>query len=283
LSLHIPVSAGGGLNNRRGGTVTITNSTISQNTAGSGDTNNAFGGGIASSGYMNIENTTVSGNTAIADHDISRCTPSKSFCHQYIAWSAGGGIMNGFYATLVLLNSTISQNDAGSNSIGGGIFSGGPTGEALLIHTTITGNHATTAGGGLEGSTFKLSRSLIAGNNCTYCAFFETAREAAIGNAQADDFNLFGHSDDSGISGFTPGKTDIVGRKELNKILGPLTNNGGPTLSHSLVKGSPAINAAPIDANCPTTDQRGMARPQGKGCDIGAVEWTGGSSSKKGR
>ncbi|HEX9442834.1 MAG TPA: choice-of-anchor Q domain-containing protein, partial [Candidatus Binatia bacterium] len=52
-------------------------------------------------------------------------------------------------------------------------------------------------------------------------------------------------------------------------------DNGGPTLTHALVKNSPALDAAPVDASCPATDQRGVPRPQGAACDIGAVEGIG--------
>jgi hypothetical protein len=160
----------------------------------------------------------------------------------------------------------------GTNGFGGGIFSVGPTTEAVLIQTTVTGNHVTSGGGGLQASRLKLSRSLIAGNYCDFCTFFNTAREAGIGDAEVDDFNLFGQADDAGITGFTLGERDIVGGKALKKILGPLQDNGGATLTHALVPGSPALDAAPVDANCPATDQRGVTRPQGAACDIGAVE-----------
>jgi len=53
--------------------------------------------------------------------------------------------------------------------------------------------------------------------------------------------------------------------------IGPLGNNGGPTATHALLAGSPAIDAA-NDAACPVTDQRGVTRPQGAHCDIGAYE-----------
>ena len=56
--------------------------------------------------------------------------------------------------------------------------------------------------------------------------------------------------------------------------LDSLANNGGPTLTHALLAGSPAIDAAD-NAVCPATDQRGVARPQGPGCDIGAFELEG--------
>jgi hypothetical protein len=72
------------------------------------------------------------------------------------------------------------------------------------------------------------------------------------------------------VNGFTPGATDLVPTEALAAILGPLTNNDGPTETHALVAGSPAIDAA--GATCSATDQRGIARPQGADCDIGAVE-----------
>ena len=55
--------------------------------------------------------------------------------------------------------------------------------------------------------------------------------------------------------------------------IGPLADNGGPTWTHALLPGSPALDAAD-DAICPATDQRGTARPQGPHCDIGAFELT---------
>jgi hypothetical protein len=54
--------------------------------------------------------------------------------------------------------------------------------------------------------------------------------------------------------------------------LGPLADNGGPTWTHALLAGSPALDAAD-DSVCPSTDQRGVARPQGSNCDIGAFEF----------
>jgi hypothetical protein len=57
-----------------------------------------------------------------------------------------------------------------------------------------------------------------------------------------------------------------------NPKLGPLANNGGPTLTMALLPGSPAINAAD-QAAAPPTDQRGVPRPQGPGVDMGAFEY----------
>jgi hypothetical protein len=89
----------------------------------------------------------------------------------------------------------------------------------------------------------------------------------------ADNFNLFGHSSDAGVMGFTPGATDLVPSGALSTILNStLAANGGPTLTHALVTGSPAIDASPADTGCEPTDQRGVTRPQGAACDIGAFE-----------
>ena len=59
----------------------------------------------------------------------------------------------------------------------------------------------------------------------------------------ANNFNLFGTNGNAGVSGFTPGPTDIVPGVSLAQILGPLKNNGGPTQTHALLAGSPAIDA----------------------------------------
>ena len=69
--------------------------------------------------------------------------------------------------------------------------------------------------------------------------------------------------------GFTE-PTDLV---VADAMLGPLQDNGGSTETHDLLFGSPAIDAGSVNCPPPATDQRGVARPQGAGCDIGAVEY----------
>jgi hypothetical protein len=91
-----------------------------------------------------------------------------------------------------------------------------------------------------------------------------------------DNYNLFGSNNDAGVSGFTPGATDIVPGPGVlvSDILGPLGTNGGPTQTHALVPGSPAVDAVPIsEGQCSgTRDQRGVSRPQGPSCDVGSFE-----------
>jgi hypothetical protein len=100
------------------------------------------------------------------------------------------------------------------------------------------------------------------------------------GSVTVDDFNLFGQDNTSGVVGFGPGATDIVPPAGviLSDILNPtLAFNGGPTPTHALLSGSPAVDAA-ATGSCPPTDQRGFVRPvdgdavNGPACDIGAVE-----------
>jgi hypothetical protein len=85
----------------------------------------------------------------------------------------------------------------------------------------------------------------------------------------------------TGASVLTSGGHNIVQDNTCNPVatdqiiwdalIGPLGSNGGPTPTHALLPGSPAIDAAD-DAACPATDQRGVARPQGARCDVGAFE-----------
>jgi len=98
----------------------------------------------------------------------------------------------------------------------------------------------------------------------------------------ADDFNLVGHSGLSNaqaFSGFTPGATDLTATsdgaapKALGAILDTiLADNGGPTKTHALFAGSPAIDAVETGCPPPATDQRGVSRTQEISCDIGAFE-----------
>jgi len=83
-----------------------------------------------------------------------------------------------------------------------------------------------------------------------------------------------GTNGNPGVNGFSPGASDIIPAAgiTITRILAPLADNGDPTLTHALVPGSPAIDAAPNDAECPSEDQRGVSRPQGAQCDIGAFE-----------
>ena len=192
------------------------------------------------------------------------------------------------FGTLTLINSTVSGNVAGDladsdipdslKQRGGGVLNDGTL---TLRNSTVSGNSAQFGGGVYNFGTLTLKQALVSGNTDVTSAQ-ELGNASPAGNIIANDFNLFGHSaltDAQAFSGFTPGPSDITATSNggvptaLGAILDPtLTNNGGPTQTHALILGSPAINAVPRGCPPPTTDQRGVGRPQGPDCDIGAFE-----------
>jgi hypothetical protein len=250
--------AGGGVNNEYGGTLTITNSTIAGNA----------GGGVGNSGTLTITNSTISGNTA----------------------SYGGGGVANYGGTLTITNSTIAGNTASYG--GGGVANlasfygdfGVIPGTLTITNSTISGNTADTRDGGVAnvGSDLTLIRTLVSGNTAPVTP--EVFNDGAV---VADSHNLFGVDGDAGVVGFSPDPTDVVppAGVRLPAILEPtLALHGGRTQTLALVPGSPAIDAGgPVcldaEGNSLRTDQRGRPRPvDGNGdglvaCDIGAFEF----------
>lgn len=164
-----------------------------------------------------------------------------------------------------IFNSTIAGNvtKSDSGSSGAGIFHFG--GARLdVVSSTIVGNRAeggTARGGNLmdvgsEGSLTVVRDSIVAAG--AGGAGFENCWNQGIASA--------GHN----IESLDQCKFIAAGDKvNTNPLLAPLADNGGPTETMALLASSPAIDAG---ADCPPTDQRGVARPQGPGCDIGAFE-----------
>jgi hypothetical protein len=107
--------------------------------------------------------------------------------------------------------------------------------------------------------TFTLTNTIITGNRWYACEKFASGNPV---NVVSGGHNIV--QDDS----CNPAASDLI---LWDAQIGSLSNNGGPTLTHALLPGSPAIDAAD-DALCPATDQRGVTRPQGAGCDIGSYE-----------
>ena len=158
--------------------------------------------------------------------------------------------------TVSLTNSTFFGNQAG--------FGGGFRNEGMLVvrNTTFSGNSA-GSGGGLaidEGAPSSLASTIMAGNTGGNCSGAVTDRGYNL------EFTPFGSDSCAFVRHAVSG----------DPRLGGLRRNGGPTRTMALLAGSPAIDAIPRGANgCGTriaTDQRGVARPQGQGCDIGAFE-----------
>ena len=229
-------SNGGGILNN--GTLAVTNSTFSGNNGGT------FGGGIYNNlgGAATVADSTFSGNSA----------------------GFGGGIVNDS-GTLSVSNSTFSGNSAG---IGGGIYSTSDSSTATVTSSTFSSNSAFNRGGGIHilGGTVTVSNSIVAGNT--------SPRDREMGSLDpmtSGGYNLFGYNGDSGLFNVSTASTDVIPTVDLNAILNTtLRNNGGPTQTLALVAGSPAIDAGNTNL---TTDQRGIARPQGSADDIGALEF----------
>jgi predicted outer membrane repeat protein len=244
---------GGGISNGSGGALTVSNSTFSGNSA------STYGGGIynGGSGTVTVSNSTFSGNSAhsdgggICNYDGTLIVSNSTFSGNS-ANDHGGGIRSA--GTLSVSNSTFAGNNANG---GGGIFI--RNGAAQVSNSTFSGNSATNGGGGIynynnEGAVTTLQNTIVAnspaGGNCA------GAIADGSGNLSYPDTTCPGINSDP--------------------KLGPLQNNLGPTQTVALLPGSAAIDAG-NDAICAAApvnnlDQRGISRPQGPHCDIGAFE-----------
>jgi hypothetical protein len=229
-SAGIGVSTGGAILNANPGTVNLTNCTLSGNSAFGGGAINNEGGGT-----VTITSSTLSGNSA-----IGAATGVEG---------GGGAIDNG--GTVTITNSTLSGNSAGGLG-GGAIYS---FGTLTITNSTLSGNSAFgggflggAAGGGIRGTVTHSRNTIIAGNTAP------TAPDLA-GDLGSQGYNLIGNS--QGGSGFDP--SDLL---DVDPLLGPLQDNGGPTQTMALMVGSPALTAGD-PAQLGVADQRGVVRSGG--------------------
>lgn len=166
--------------------------------------------------------------------------------------------------TVNISNSTFSDN-SGAN--GGGLYT--DSGTTSLNNTTIANNIAITGGGLYRtgSASVAMQNSILADNSA------DTSPDCS-GTLLSVSYSLIENASGCTIS---ISNSNLLG---VNPVLGPLQNNGGPTLTRALGLTSPALNAGDPggckDAQSVslTTDQRGTARPQPTGgrCDMGAYE-----------
>lgn len=240
---------GGGIYNR--GTMTLNESLVNANTTV------AFNGaGIYNQGTLTLANTTVSGNTsgswAGGIFNNGTMTLNESLVNANSDVLGVGGITQ--QGTATFINSTISGN------AGIGVQNTAATGvNSTFINSTIASNTDT----GYAHSRTAIIYSTIVANNGTNCTGTGSGTYADAGwNLDSDDTCSF---------------MDVTDLPNTDPLLGPLQDNGGPTQTHALQTGSPAIDAGD-NIGCPATDQRGITRPHdgdgdGKAvCDIGAYE-----------
>jgi uncharacterized repeat protein (TIGR01451 family) len=280
--------------------VTVTNSTIIDNQA-------SYGGGISIStdvGTTNIVSCTISNNRANYGGGIFNDTCGmvgdlasmlnirhSTISNNIVDINGGGFALSGNYATTTtvnIANSTISGNSADQH--GGGMYIDNLRGPTGLTNVTIFGNVADADGDGngdgggindvdydpVDGddvrSVVNIKNSVVAGNSDQ-----SGGNHDCFGAFTSLRYNLIGKNTGC-IPSFPPGNpngnNDFVGTGAipLDPILGPLTYNGGDTWTHALLPGSPAIDSVPVVSCTLTTDQRGVPRPYGMACDIGAYE-----------
>ena len=289
-------AGGGGVENE--GALVLENCTIS------GNTTNGPGGGILNFGDLTLNNSTVSGNSnthallgGAGVYNDSTLTINNSTIDGNTSSGSdgGGGIFNSTFGDLFVEQSTISGNQApngggisnagqagiGNGTIsgnsaaqnGGGVFNTDINSVFIYLSSTISNNSASASGGGIfvaDGITGG-ENTIIADNTATASGPDCTGLVASVG------YNLVGDTTGCNFIGQTSDKINVTAS------LGPLQDNGGFTLTHALLSGSPAIDSG-NDADCPPTDQRGNTRPEDGDndgtatCDIGAIEAAAGTS-----
>jgi CSLREA domain-containing protein len=246
-------SYGGGILTR--GNLTISNSKLSANIANDGN-GKGSGGGIRNEGALTILNSTLSGNTAYVGGGISNGSSLTISNSTFFGNSAtfGGGIEN-FGGAFSLNNSTLSGNSAILQGVGrgGAIYN---RGVGTISNSTLSGNSAIQPGGGIfnfTGSTLNIANTIIA--NSTSGGDYAGGGTVTLGSAN----NLVNQTGLL-VSAWATTKNSA----EIN--LGPLQDNGGPTLTMALGAGSVAIGTTAGTG----TDQRGINRTT---ADIGAYSF----------
>jgi hypothetical protein len=257
---------GGGVANSSG-QVSIRNSTIAQNIAGNGGAGGAGGGGSSSAGAGGV------GATGAIGGGIFSVGGSLTVTYSTISGNLAGTGANGGQGGIVGPGNFGAGGAAGDGGTGGGlaVFSGSPA--PALLNVTVAENQlggpGTPGPGGVMGSSgqpgigggvyasgspaISLGNDLLAANASSNCA----------GTTPTDG----GHNLSFGGSGCPAGFA--TGDPRLSN----LSDNGGPTATMELGAGSAAIDQVPASgAGCPATDERGVGRPVGAACDIGAFE-----------
>ncbi len=268
---NVATSVGGGVGIFQGDVLAI-NSTLSQNQS------TKTGGGIwAFSGAVTLTDSTVPGNSTVGD------------------FAFGGGIFT-FSGAVTLTNSTVSGNStAGNGADGGGLWFDDST--VRIVQSTITGNVSSARGGGIgmladnfnDDERLTIHNSMIAGNQDSD-ADSPAPDFVAPGDPENDlevRHSLIGNTSGTSLTNTADGNllgvdwTTVLVSHTVDGTVAPLlADNGGPTQTHALLDGSPAIDAGDdalavdSDGNPLTTDQRGapFVRISDGTVDIGAYE-----------
>jgi hypothetical protein len=261
------------------GTLSVSDSVIRGNVG-------LFRGALDVNGLTTIERTAFLDNQAVNDGltkgsggaisaRSATVTIRDSLFSGNSATGSGGAITQNF-GQFWIENSTFSGNYLGASptaplsasQFGGGIYAN--DGVLHLTHATIADNRAGSGGGiaSSSGSSVQMTNSLVAQNDAPSGVTAPSGMDIH-GPVASNGGNLIGVYDGWG----TFIASDILGStvNPVDPVLGALADNGGPTLTHALLRGSPAIDAA-VAAPALSSDQRGLPRPVGAAPDIGAYE-----------
>jgi CSLREA domain-containing protein len=242
---------GGAIEKGDGGTMFITDSTFFFNTAGG-----LAGGAVDTNAVTSVHRTTFTLNTAFAN------TAGGAAIAIY-----GNGAGTG---ALGIVNSTFNDNDADSE---GAVFLDTGAGNATITHSTIANSTSVdpdfgaAATGASAAGTVSLRATILNANtaagvpsNCSSSVgpFITLGRNISDTAAAQCNLNPAG---------------PLFDLANTSAGLGPLQDNGGPTQTMAVAFPSPAVDHVPAaDCGSTTVDQRGVGRPIGPGCDVGAFE-----------
>ena len=261
-----------------------TGGSVYMGTAGAGG--NAYGAAVFNNSLLTINNCTFVGNTAVGGNGGGAINGGQAG-----GTALGGAICN--VGILNITNCTFTTNTTvgGTGGYGGQLFTGnGGNAEGgavynyaqlILSSCTISSNTATGGTGGVNGGAYggglradvgssQIQNTIVAGNMGSQAA-------DVSGDFVSQGFNLVGNT--NGSTGFvTTGDQAGTIISPINPLLGPLQDNGGPTLTMALQPNSPAVDRGNSFNN--PADQRGATRPSiflfgvnpGDGSDIGAFE-----------
>jgi hypothetical protein len=278
---NVHADFGGGAANAGSGDLIVRNSVVSTNTA-------ANGAGLANTGTGNLVviQSAITNNAVFAYTDPQQVTAMGGY------YGMGGGIYNAENADTSVINSTISGNSA---EFGGGIASAEYQGtSAVEVYlSTITNNTATETGGGIfaayndDPGLMRLQGNILFGNT----TLDRPPDEVTAFVPYNPGPNISGEFISGGYNVVKTGTEGFDGPGDVQtddaKLLPLQVRTPGATLVHPLLPGSPALNTIPgVDCiaalqggglGLQVADQRGLARPQGVGCDSGAYEAIAGS------
>ncbi len=301
---------GGGMANAIPGTLSATNIEVYGNSAADNPSDPSAGGGIENLGMMTLTNSTVRNNDAPNGAGVSNggtLTISGSDIYSNMADTRGGGIHNSL--NLTVQTSNIYDNEAGSGGGGGlssesgdvvveqtAVYSNSATGSGggiihnvslgdnsfIITNSTLSGNSTTGSGGGIRNAgiastelnnvTLNNNSSVVGAGQSVSVAGGTLAFKNSIINSSGIDCSgtvgSNGYNIASDSSCGLGGTADLV---NASPQLGSLQDNGGSSLTHALLLGSPAIDSG---NGCPAVDQRGVTRPAGVECDRGAYEFS---------